>query len=175
MKSEAAASNRRDRHRVGLISDTHGLLRPEVLPVFDGVDLIIHAGDVGGAGVLEALSRIAPVEAVYGNVDDIHNPALTRERWVPLNPLTLHVSHGHELGRPSPELVAASYGGDILIFGHTHRAVVQTMVDKHGKERTVVNPGGAGPRRFDLQPSVGLLTISGGTTEVEIIWLQTRS
>ncbi len=65
---------------VGVISDTHGLLRPEVAAAFAGVSLILHAGDVGGPSLLEALAAIAPVEAVFGNVDDVHNPSLARER-----------------------------------------------------------------------------------------------
>jgi predicted phosphodiesterase len=81
------------------------------------------------------------------------------------------VSHGHELGRPTPELVLARYRGDVLVFGHTHRAVVVRRGERH-----VVNPGAAGPRRFDLQPSVALLTIVDETAEARIISLeQTRS
>src|SRR5262245_20182796 len=134
---------------IGLISDTHGLFRPRIRDVFRNVDLILHAGDVGSADVLAALNAIAPTEAVYGNVDDPHDPALTRERAVTLGGVTIHVSHGHELGRPTAELVLARYVGDVLVFGHTHRAVVVRR-----DARLVVNPGAAGPRRFDLQPSV---------------------
>jgi uncharacterized protein len=155
---------------VGLISDTHGLLRPEVARVFEGVDLIVHAGDVGG-GVLVGLTAIAPVEAVYGNVDDAHDPALARERALPVGDLQLHVSHGHELGRPTPARVAARYTGDILVFGHTHRAVVVELKGRRGESRWVVNPGAAGPRRFDVVPSVGRLTVSAGRADIEIIAL----
>ncbi len=151
---------------VGLISDTHGLMRPEVARVFAGVDLIVHAGDVGGSAVLAALEIIAPVEAVYGNVDDAHDPALSRERVLPIGGLTLHVSHGHELGSPTPELLFARYRGDVLAFGHTHRALAVWQGD-----RVAVNPGAAGPRRFDLRPSVARLTIGGGRVEVDIISL----
>jgi len=155
---------------VGVISDTHGLLRPEVAAAFAGVGLILHAGDVGGATVLESLSAIAPVEAVYGNVDDPHDPWLARERVADVGGVTVHVSHGHELGRPSAELVLARYRGDVMIFGHTHKAVV---VHAAGG-RIAVNPGAAGPRRFDLKPSVARLTITAGdppAIDVEIIWL----
>jgi uncharacterized protein len=151
---------------VGLISDTHGLLRPDILDLFAGVDLIVHAGDVGGPSVLAALRRIAPVQAVWGNVDDVHNPALARERMVPVGGLTLHVSHGHELGSPTPERVLASYDADVVVFGHTHKPVVVRQ-----GARLAINPGAAGPRRFDLQPSVGRLTVSAGRAEVEIISL----
>ena len=151
---------------VGVIADTHGLLRPEVLRAFEGVDLIVHAGDVGNRAVLDGLSNIARVEAVYGNVDDPHDPALARERTIAAGGLTLHVSHGHELGRPTAALALARHAGDVVIFGHTHRAIV---VRDDG--RLAVNPGAAGPRRFDVQPTVARLTIANGAAEVEIISL----
>jgi len=154
---------------VGLIADTHGLLRSEVPQAFAGVDLIVHAGDIGGSAVLRGLSAIAPVEAVYGNVDvdDPHDPMLAAERTIPVGGLTLHVSHGHELGRPTPERLFAHYAGDILVFGHTHRAIVV----RDGSDRLVINPGAAGPKRFDVQPSVARLTVTSGAAEVEIILL----
>jgi uncharacterized protein len=153
---------------VGLIADTHGLLRPQVATLFAGVDAIVHAGDVGGARVLDALSAIAPVDAVYGNVDDPFDPSLARTRRLTLGGVTIHVSHGHELGRPTPELALARYpDADVVVFGHTHRAAVVRAPDG----RLAVNPGAAGPRRFDLQPSVARLTIAAGAAEVEIISL----
>ena len=152
--------------RVGLISDTHGLLRPSVAEVFKGVSLIVHAGDVGRAAVLTALADLAPVEAVYGNVDDPHDPMLARERSIPIGALTLHVSHGHEFGRPTPELLLIRYAGDVLVFGHTHRALVTRAA-----QRLVVNPGAAGPRRFDLRPSVAILTVTDRHADVEIVAL----
>jgi uncharacterized protein len=151
---------------LGLISDTHGLVRPEVATALAGVEMILHAGDVGGPSVLEALNRIAPTEAVYGNVDDPHDPALARERVVSVGGVTIHVSHGHEIGSPTAEKLAARYAGDVLVFGHTHRAAVVRV----GRV-LVVNPGAAGPRRFDLQPSVARLTVANGIAEVEIISL----
>ena len=154
---------------VGVISDTHGLLRPDVAAAFDGVSLILHAGDVGGPAVLAALSAIAPVEAVFGNVDDARDPSLARERSVTLGGVTIHVSHGHEMGRPDAALMLARYRGEVVIFGHTHKAVV---VRDGG--RIACNPGAAGPRRFDVKPSVARLTITPGDVpgvDVEIIWL----
>jgi len=151
---------------IGLISDTHGLLRPAIADRFRGVARILHAGDVGGASVLAALNAIAPTDAVYGNVDDPHDPALARERVVTLGGVTIHVSHGHELGRPTAELVAARYRGDVLVFGHTHRAITW-----QAGNRLVINPGAAGPRRFDVQPSVAVLTIADGGVDVELISL----
>jgi len=151
---------------VGLISDTHGLVRPDVQRVFSGVELILHAGDVGGAAVLEALAKIAPTEAVYGNVDDPHDPALAPERVVRIGSITIHVSHGHELGRPTPALLLERYRGDVLVFGHTHRATVHPA-----GRRLCINPGAAGPRRFNLQPSVARLTIEDATTHVDVVSL----
>jgi putative phosphoesterase len=152
--------------RIGLIADTHGLLRPEVAQAFAGVDRILHAGDVGGRGVLAGLQRIARVDAVFGNVDDPHDPALAAERVVVIDGVTIHVSHGHELGRPTPQLALARYEGEVVVYGHTHRQ----LVVREGA-RLVVNPGAAGPRRFDLQPSVAVLTIGAGNPSAEIISL----
>jgi uncharacterized protein len=152
---------------IGLIADTHGLFRPEISQIFSGVDLIVHAGDVGGGDVLPRLGTLAPVEAVSGNVDDRFDPMLPRERSLPAGALTLHVSHGDELGSPTPERLLARYGGDVLVYGHTHKSLV--FRDEAG--RLVVNPGAAGPRRFHLEPSVALLTVTGGSADVRIIRL----
>jgi putative phosphoesterase len=152
---------------IGLIADTHGLVRPGVATAFAGVELILHAGDVGGGAVLAELSRIAPVDAVWGNVDDPRDPSLAQERVVTIGGVTLHVSHGHELGRPTAAMALARYAGDVVVFGHTHRSV--TLTDARG--RLAVNPGAAGPRRFDLRPSVARLTIERGRVDVEIISL----
>jgi hypothetical protein len=160
---------------IGLISDTHGLFRPEIVNIFRGVEVILHAGDVGGAAVLTALNAIAPTEAVYGNVDDVHDPSLARERVVTIGGVTIHVSHGHEIGRPTPELVAARYassGNDVLVFGHTHKAVVaRPGIGRDRGSVLVINPGAAGPRRFDVIPSVALLTIDSGAAECQVISL----
>jgi putative phosphoesterase len=154
---------------VGVIADTHGLLRPDAIAALAHVQLILHAGDVGGAAVLERLSRIAPVDAVFGNVDDPHDPSLARERAMTIAGVTIHVSHGHELGRPTAERALARYRADVVIFGHTHKAVVL-----HKDGRIACNPGAAGPRRFDVKPSVARLTIAAGdppTVDVKIISL----
>jgi putative phosphoesterase len=152
---------------VGLVSDTHGLVRPGIADIFAGVRMILHAGDVDGRAVLEALSAIAPVEAVYGNVDDPRDPSLRRDRVVTIGGITIHVSHGHELGSPTPALVLARYRADVVVFGHTHRAVVE----RDAAGRIAINPGAAGPRRFNLQPSVARLTIARGSASVEIVTL----
>lgn len=149
---------------IGLIADTHGQLRPAVALHFAGVDLIVHAGDVGSGAVLDGLRALAPVYAVSGNVDDRADPLLPRERTVSAGALTLHVSHGDELGRPRPDLLLARYDADILVFGHTHRPVVH-----RSGGRLVVNPGAAGPRRFDIQPSIALVRVTGTDADVQII------
>ena len=149
---------------VGLISDTHGLLRPEVFDVFHGVELILHAGDVGGREILTELRAIAPVQAVYGNTDRPGEPGLVESLDLSLAGLSVHVSHGHELGSPTPAKLAARYSADVIVYGHTHKPLIQRI---HGA--LVVNPGAAGPRRFELKPSVARLTLANGRSEVVLI------
>lgn len=153
-----------DAHLVGLISDTHGLIRPGVLSALTGVELILHAGDVGGAAILDELRLIAPVRAVFGNTDPPDHPELSSELNVQVNGLRVHVSHGHEVGSPTPEKLAERYDADVVVYGHTHRPLV-TRRDG----RLFVNPGAAGPKRFNISPSVARLTIVDGKAEVEII------
>lgn len=152
---------------LGLISDTHGLMRADVHRALAGVSLILHAGDVGGDDVLDELALIAPVLAVYGNTDPPGAPRLERELVHRAGGLAIHVSHGHELGGPTPERLLAAYPHDVLVYGHTHRALV-TRADG----RLVVNPGAAGPRRFDVVPSVARLTIAAGRADVELVPLR---
>jgi uncharacterized protein len=151
--------------RIGLISDTHALIRPEALAALQGVQLILHAGDVGGLAVIAALEKLAPVRAVSGNIDPPEAGLPTR---IDLNVegVRIHVSHGHELRTPTAEKLLARYSDDVIVFGHTHRAVIVN----DGK-RIAVNPGAAGPRRFDVKPSVAMLVIGSGTASAEIVWL----
>lgn len=151
---------------MGLISDTHGLVRPEVFGALEGVELILHGGDVGGQHVIDELRAIAPVRAVYGNTDGRGVPGLASEIGLRIEGLTIHVSHGHELGQPTPERLFARYEADILVYGHTHRP----LIERSG-ERLVINPGAAGPKRFDLKPSVARLTLSEGRADVRLVWL----
>lgn len=150
---------------VGIISDTHSLIRPQALAALQGSDLILHAGDVGGATVLGALESIASVHAVLGNVDPLDG-ALPEHVRLTLEGLSVHVSHGHELGSPTPAKLLARYDADVIVYGHTHRPHVQ----RDGR-RVVVNPGAAGPARFNLKPTVARMTIAGGRVEVEIVSL----
>ncbi len=150
---------------VGLVADTHGLVRPELFAALARVEIILHAGDVGD-GVLEELRAIAPVRAVYGNTDRTDDPRLPAERMETFDGVRVHVSHGHELGNPTPEALLAAYDGDVLVYGHTHRPL---LVKADG--RWVVNPGAAGPRRFDIVPSIARMRLSGHDIRIDHILL----
>ncbi len=152
---------------IGLISDTHGLVRPDVHDALAGVEMILHAGDVGGEAVLIELGQIAPVRAVGGNTDPLGAPGLEDELSLEIAGVRIHVSHGHEVGRPAPARLLERYSEDVIVYGHTHRQLITRSGD-----RLVVNPGAAGPRRFDLEPSVARLTIAGGVAAVEIVPLR---
>jgi putative phosphoesterase len=154
-------------HVVGLISDTHGLVRADVHRALAGVELILHAGDVGGDEVLDELELIAPVLAVYGNTDAPGNSRLTTSIELSIGEVRIHVSHGHELGSPTPAKLLERYAADVIVYGHTHQ---QNVVRADG--RLVVNPGAAGPRRFKLEPSVARLAIANGAAEVELVPLE---
>ena len=152
---------------IGLISDTHGLVRPSVFAALAGVELILHAGDVGDA-VLEELAAIAPIQAVRGNTDP-PRPEFPQAIERSVEGVRIHVSHGHELGSPTPEKLLAAYDADVIVYGHTHR---QLVVQSEG--RWVVNPGSAGARRFDLLPSVAKMKIDRGAVDIELIELKER-
>ncbi|NIP77971.1 MAG: YfcE family phosphodiesterase [Gemmatimonadetes bacterium] len=145
--------------RIGLISDTHGRLRGEVFERFEGVDHILHAGDIGGTELLEELEIVAPVTAVYGNTDRFD----VRERVAATADLELSgfrvvVTHGDQLGSPTPAgLRAVNPGADVIVYGHTHRP----LVDESPDGALVVNPGSAGPARFGIPPSVAIMTLDG--------------
>ena len=151
-------------HLIGLISDTHGLMRPAVYEAFTGVEMILHAGDVGGSKILDELELIAPTRAVYGNTDEPGDPMLAERIDIEVDGIRVHVSHGHELGSPTPEKLAGQYDADVVIYGHTHRQ----LITRFG-QRLFVNPGSAGARRFNLLPSVARLTVANGKAEVQII------
>lgn len=152
--------------RIGLISDTHGMVRASVHEALAGVARILHAGDVGGDEVLAELATIAAVQAVYGNTDAPGDPRLAAHLDLEVDGVRIHVSHGHELGSPTPPRLLAAYDADVIVYGHTH----QQLVMRAGG-RLVVNPGAAGARRFRLEPSVAILTIADGKAEVELVSL----
>ena len=146
--------------RLGVISDTHGLLRVEVLDVFEGVDHILHGGDVGKWDVMVELQALAPVTAVYGNVDGFEiRSKLPQVAEVELDGFRIVVTHGDQLGSPTPaKLHEAFPDAEIIVYGHTHKPLLE-LVDK---TVTVMNPGGAGAPRFGLRPSVGILELEPG-------------
>lgn len=145
--------------RIGLISDTHGLLRPEALRALSGVAHIIHAGDIGGPEIIEQLRAIAPVDAVRGNND--------KGAWaarippclaVDLEGISIHVLHDvKEL-----ELDPSAAGFDVVVSGHSHKAAIS---ERDGVQ--FVNPGSAGPRRFSLPVTVGYLEVEPDGTRLE--------
>ncbi len=152
---------------IGLISDTHGLVRPEVFDALAGVDLILHAGDVGPPEVLIELATIAPVRAVWGNTDAPGRPDLVERIDELFEQVRVVVTHGHEIGSPNPpRLVSAYMHADVIVYGHTHQQIITRAA-----RRMVINPGAAGARRFKLQPSVAKLYINGRQADAELIQL----
>lgn len=152
---------------IGLISDTHGQVRADVHRALAGVAFILHAGDVCGDEVLMELELVAPTLAVYGNCDPYDHPRLTRVIERVERGVRIHVSHGHELGAPTVDRLLSTYDADVIVYGHTHRPLIA-----RAGNRLVVNPGAAGPRRFDIVPSVGRLTIGpDGTIDVDLVEL----
>ena len=153
-------------HTVGVISDTHGLLRPEAVVALQGVERIVHAGDIGSPDVLTALERIAPVAAVRGNND--------RERWAAAIPETEVVQIGgvalyvlHDLHALDLDPRAAGFAA--VIAGHSHRPRLQ---ERDGV--LYLNPGSAGPRRFTLPISLARLTVAGPRVRAELLTLEVR-
>ena len=154
--------------RIGILSDTHGLLRPEVFDRLAGVDHILHAGDVGPAELLVELEAIAPVTAVWGNTDgwEVRDrvPEVAR---VELGGVRAVVVHGMQLGSPTPEAVAAAHpDAGLVVFGHSHRPVIRRV-----GSTLAVNPGSAGPRRFSLPVTLAVATVEGGRVEAELVEL----
>lgn len=154
--------------RVGLISDTHGLLRPEVFRAFAGVEHILHAGDVGSVDILTELEAIAPVTAVFGNTDGSEVRARVPEvARVELGGLTAVVLHGHLIRAATPRDAAAAHpDADLVVFGHSHQPGIQRV----GSVLTV-NPGSAGPRRFRDPVTVALAEITDGAVTAELVQL----
>lgn len=146
--------------RLGLIADTHGILRPAVHDVFKQVDLILHAGDVGGQEILDELALLAPVTAVFGNVDHGRlRRRLPRVATIEVDGFRFVVTHGDQLGSPNPDLLKEAFPkADVIVFGHTHRALIRDLLDF----TVVVNPGAAGAARFDLGRSVAIMETEPG-------------
>jgi len=149
--------------RIGLISDTHGLLRPEAVDVLRGSDIIVHAGDIG-EHVLEPLGRIAPVTAVRGNNDRAGWAGRLHEtEQLRFGEITLHVLH--DLAELAIDPGAA--GVDVVVTGHSHRPKIERRSGV-----LYVNPGSAGPVRFNLPVSVALMQVTGRDVDVRIVQLE---
>ncbi len=148
---------------LGVISDTHGLLRPEAIEALQGSDLILHAGDVGALEILEALAEIAPVNAIRGNVDTaLWARALPETEVVAAGGLSIYMLH--DLDRLDLKPEAAGFRA--VVYGHSHEPKIE---EKNGV--LYFNPGSAGPRRFHLPVSVGRLVIEAGKVRAESIEL----
>lgn len=152
--------------RIGLISDTHGRLRNEVFDALAGVEAILHAGDVGPPDLIVELEAIAPVTAVWGNTDGHElRTTLPEVATIDLDGWRVVIAHGHQLGSPRPETLRAAHpDADVILYGHTHRPLVDPG------DILVVNPGSAGAARFGIPPSVGVLSL-GEKASVELIEL----
>ena len=150
-------------HLVGLVSDTHGLIRPEALDALRDSDLIVHCGDTGDPAVLEALGTLAPVRAIRGNNDKgAWASGLPTNDVVEVGTHTIYVLHDlAEL-----ELDPDAAGFTAVVSGHSHKPVIE----KRGKI-LFVNPGSAGPRRFSLPVTVATLALRAGRCEAKIIEL----
>ena len=146
--------------RLGIISDTHGKLRPQVFDVFAEVDHIIHAGDIGTPDLIVGLESLAPVTAVYGNTDDFDIRAMCPQMArFELDGFIVVVTHGDQFRSPTPAVLHATYpDAEIVIYGHTHRPLLE-LVDK---TVTVMNPGSAGAERSDKPASVGIMELEPG-------------
>lgn len=158
------AAGEREEVLIGVISDTHGLVRPEAVEALSGVRLILHAGDVGGPHVLEELGRIAPVTAVRGNNDrDAWADELPHDEVIEVGDLFIYTLHDLK----EIELSPAGAGFRVVVSGHSHQPSIE---ERRGV--LYLNPGSAGPRRFRLPVSVALLRVRGAEAGAEIIPLE---
>jgi len=148
---------------IGVLSDTHGLLRPELLPALAGVDHILHAGDVGDPTILTTLSRIAPVTAIRGNVDT-HGPnsLLPATEAIELAGCLIYLLHSLDDLDLNPK--AAGIG--VVLYGHSHKPSIE-----HRSGVLYLNPGSAGPRRFNLPITYALLRVHNSQPQAEILHL----
>jgi putative phosphoesterase len=163
MSKHQVEADFRSMHRVGLISDTHGLLRPEARAFLKGCDHIVHGGDIGHPGILEELAKLAPVTAVRGNNDKGSWAGSLREtELLQIGEVVLYAIH--ELARIDIEPNAA--GVRVVVFGHSHKPLVEK---RNGV--LYVNPGSAGPRRFKLPVGVAELTVSGRSVSARVVEL----
>lgn len=151
--------------RIGLISDTHGLLRDSAVEALADSDIIIHAGDIDTPDIIDALKTIAPVFPVRGNMDrNPYGATLHKYEIVEMNEISIYVCHDlYQL-----DLDPAAAGFEVVVSGHSHRPQI-----KYRDGVLYINPGSAGPRRFTLPISVGMLEIEDGRITPKIIELET--
>jgi putative phosphoesterase len=149
--------------RIGLISDTHGLLRPEAVAFLRGSDAIVHGGDIGHAGILDELARIAPVTAVRGNNDHGAWAEVIAETGV-LQAGALFIHALHDIAQLRVDPLTAGF--HVVVCGHSHKPLAER---RDGV--LYVNPGSAGPRRFRLPVAVGELMITGTSVEARLVEL----
>ena len=150
--------------RLGVISDTHGMLRPAVAEVFRGVDRILHCGDVGSPKILDKLALIAPVSAAYGNTDgfDVRNRS-SRVVRLDCGGRVLVALHGDQFGMPTAAVLRSEFpDAEIILFGHTHKPLIEQLTDGP----TVMNPGAAGAVRISCRPTVGVMELTDGNAPV---------
>ncbi len=151
--------------KLGVLSDTHGQLRPQVFPFLEGVDRILHAGDVGDPEILVALEAIAPVTAVWGNTDgfDIRHRT-TETAHLEVEGVRMVVTHGHTVTPLTAESLSAHFpDADLVVYGHTH----EPRQDQVGSQ-LILNPGSCGPRRFGLPVTLATVEIDAGTVRAQI-------
>ncbi len=149
---------------IGVISDTHGLLRPEAVAALRGVEHILHAGDVGDAAILDELRKIAPVTAIRGNVDTAGECAkLPATELVELADKAFYLVHSEHWLDIKPEAAGVA----VVVSGHSHRP----SVERRGGVM-YLNPGSAGPKRFRLPVSVGIVEVKRGKVEARIVELE---
>jgi len=159
--------------RIGVISDTHGLVRPEVFQAFEGVDQILHAGDIGGEDVLSELRAIAPVTACAGNIDGFRCGEAGLIARVTLGGVRFFITHILDRPhKPKREVVAAlrQDPADVVLFGHSHLPHDEILDGVR-----YFNPASAGPRRFDYPVSVGIIDIRNGKAASRHVPLDARS
>lgn len=149
--------------RIGIISDTHGLLRPEALAALQGSDVILHAGDIGPQQIIDDLTTIAPVTAVHGNVDKgdmrLRYP---HDQVLQVEAVELYMLHILD----DLSLDPAAAGFQVVVYGHSHKPDME-----HRDGVLYLNPGSAGPRRFSLPVTVALMTVDGHSVDAEIVHL----
>lgn len=149
--------------RIGVISDTHGLLRPEAMAALQGCDAILHGGDIGSLDILAQLATVAPTTAVRGNNDK--GPwatALPEREWIEIDDVLIHLLHDIA----DLDVDPAAAGLQVIITGHSHRPVIE---ERDGI--LYLNPGSAGPRRFKLPVTVAILDIDQGQASARIVEL----